>query len=148
MKWICDIVLGRWGDGHGIYAYSKEAQELLKRMVYQDKLTGGHGFFDKSTHLVTFSPRPGDQKHTDPSYHLPAFLEVWARFTNIQKDRKFYMEAAASSRRFLQQIANNKTALWPDYCMLDGSPMRDGNDHTNFSYDAWRVVMNVGELSQ
>ena len=30
--------------------------------------------------LITFTPDPFGGRFTDPSYHIPAFYEVWARW--------------------------------------------------------------------
>ena len=49
--------------------------------------------------MVVFSPSSERPQFTDPSYHLPAFYELWARW-GPAADRDFWMEAAAASRDF------------------------------------------------
>ena len=81
--------------------------------------------------------------HTDPSYQLPAFYEVWAQ-CGPEKDRAFWKEAAAASREFFQHAANPVTGLAPDYANFDGTPWAApwSTNSANFQYDSWRTAMN------
>ena len=146
----------RWGKGEGIYDYQHEALVLLDNLAKRKPITGtvngtrkttGHALFNPDTKMVRFSPdgqnfeTNGD--HTDPSYHLPAFYEVWARAVP-QADRAFWTEAAAQSREHFVKVANPKTGLTPDFSNFDGTPKAvnwDANT-VNFRYDAWRTAMN------
>ena len=69
----------RWGDGEGIYNYSEEAQKLLDAMRYH---TNGsvtvNSIFKAEYMMPVFCPVGSAMEHTDTSYHLPAFYEVWA----------------------------------------------------------------------
>jgi oligosaccharide reducing-end xylanase len=80
---------------------------------------------------------------TDPSYHLPAFYELWAQW-GPAADRKFWAEAATASRDFFQKATNPVTGLAPDYANFDGTPysFRRNAGASNFRYDAWRTAMN------
>lgn len=82
--------------------------------------------------MIRFTP---DTNFTDPSYHLPAFYELWARW-GPQEDRAFFAKAAATSRDFFQTVTNPTTGLAPDYANYDGSP------RNYFQADSWRVAMN------
>jgi oligosaccharide reducing-end xylanase len=86
--------------------------------------------------MVRFTP---DTDFTDPSYHLPAFYELWARWGPVA-DRPFWAQAAAASRDFFQKVTHPITGLAPDYANFDGT-LR-GGQRDNFQYDAWRTAMN------
>jgi oligosaccharide reducing-end xylanase len=142
---------GRWGNGEGIYNYQAEANRLLTLMVHRDWITGptvsgvktAGALFDVSHHMVRFTPDQSNCNHTDPSYQLPAFYELWARWGPAE-DRSFWDEAAAVSREFLERAANPNTALTPEYANFDASPWLCPwyTNSVNFQYDAWRTAMN------
>ena len=93
--------------------------------------------------MVRFTPDLENSEHTDASYHLPAFYELWARFGPI-RDREFWREAAAVSRNYFYRAAHSQTGLTPEYGNFDGTPWaapwHPGS--TNFLADAWRTAMN------
>ncbi len=93
--------------------------------------------------MVVFVPGAGGNTFSDPSYHLPAFYELWARWGPVE-DRAFWAAAADRSRRFFAQAANPVTGLAPDYANFDGTPHRTAFNPTSedFSYDSWRTVSN------
>jgi oligosaccharide reducing-end xylanase len=92
--------------------------------------------------LVAFVPKTQANHFTDPSYQLPHYYELWARWAS--KDRRFWRGAASASRRLLKAAANPTTGLWPDYARFDGTPMNPwAGGHNDFRFDAWRVAMNV-----
>ena len=140
----------RWGDGKGIYDYHAEAEKLLHAMVHREVISaqdkrGIHTvgpMMHRDPTMVLFVPEMMPHPFTDPSYHLPAFYELWARW-GPKEDRAFWEKAAETSRRFFVKTANPKTGLAPSYANFDGTP------HTNrfpqsgeFGYDAWRVASN------
>jgi oligosaccharide reducing-end xylanase len=134
---------GRWGGGAGICNYEAEAQALLRTMLHQ----GDRGdetitsVFDRHHHQVVFAPTRGGSTFTDPSYHLPAFYELWARWA--EDDPEFWAAATRASRAFFRRAANPRTGLMPDYAGFDGTA-RDDRGHGNFRFDAWRTLANVG----
>jgi len=92
--------------------------------------------------MVLFVPGEDRNSFTDPSYHLPAFYELWARWGPVE-DRAFWREAAEASRQFFPKTVGAKTGLSPDYANFDGSPRKSFNPHsTDFSYDSWRTASN------
>ncbi len=99
--------------------------------------------FDKQARMVRFTPDVRNADHTDASYHLPAFYEVWAR-VGPEADRAFWREAAQVSRDYFYLAADPRTGLTPDYGNFDGTawaaPWRA--DSKDFRYDAWRTAMN------
>jgi oligosaccharide reducing-end xylanase len=135
---------GRWGNGDGIYNYQAAADRLLTDMVHRAVITGptsrgtrtGREMFSAEQAMVRFTP---NTNFTDPSYHLPAFYELWALW-GPESDRAFWAKAAATSRDFFQKVTNPVTALAPNYSNFDGTTR--GGQRANFQYDAWRTAMN------
>ncbi len=93
--------------------------------------------FDMNYKMVRFVP---GSNGTDPSYHLPHYYELWARW-GPQQDRQFWLDAAAASRELFAKVANKDTGLCPDQCSFDGVPAR-GNSGA-FQADAWRCQSNI-----
>jgi len=146
----------RWGSGSGIYDYHGEADRLLSNMIHRAEITGqvapkpgrpskirAGSLFNAEQKMIRFSPNLTDRDHTDPSYHLPAFYELWAQWGPAE-DRAFCSDAARISRDFFQRATDPRTGLNPNYANFDGSPMAPpwSPDTTNFLYDAWRTAMN------
>ncbi len=133
---------GRWGNGEGIFNYQTEAQAILDTMLHKNEEDTGlaTNMFDLEAKQVVFVPRGRDSTYTDPSYHLPHFYELWAEWAT--QDNEFWAEAAETSREFFHKAAHPETGLMPDYANFDGSP-REGNEHEDFRYDAWRTLANV-----
>lgn len=142
----------RWGDGEGIYAYRAQADRLLSTVLHRGQVSGATvtsprttatNLFDKQAKMVRFTPDLPNAAHTDPSYHLPAFYEVWAQ-VGPAADRAFWRQAAQVSRDYFVKAAHPRTALTPEYGNFDGSPWaapwHPGS--ADFRYDAWRSVMN------
>lgn len=142
---------GRWGSGEGIYDYQVQANQLLADMKNRESITGSTArgqrtavnLFDAEHKMVRFSPVIEICNHTDPSYHLPAFYELWARW-GPEKDREFWSQAASVSRDFFIKATHPVTGLSPEYADFDGTPwVGPGNSGgVNFLFDAWRTAMN------
>jgi oligosaccharide reducing-end xylanase len=142
---------GRWGDSSGIYNYSFEADRLLSDIRHRRLITGptvkglmtAGALFEPNHKLVRFTPDIENWNHTDPSYQVPAFYELWARWGPME-DRDFWAQAAAASREFFERSTDRTTALAPDYANFDGTPWASPwNPHSaDFQYDSWRTVMN------
>ena len=96
----------RWGNGEGIYNYNKEAQEILKTMLHQADDGQGVNMFNKEHKMPVFCPIGNAATFSDPSYHLPAFYEVWAR--EAEQDNDFWSEAAEASRQHFKDATNEK----------------------------------------
>ena len=137
----------RWGNGEGIYNYQNEAQKILDAMLNKTETSDADSvitnMFNKKVKQVVFVPTGAADDFTDPSYHLPHFYELWARWAD--KNNQFWKESADSSRSYLKKVVNPQTGLAPDYSNFDGTPMDAtwGGGHDNFQYDAWRVGMNI-----
>jgi oligosaccharide reducing-end xylanase len=91
--------------------------------------------------MILFVPSVEHQT-TDPSYHLPAFYELWARWGPVE-DRAFWAHAAEVSRAFFTKVSGPETALTPDRANFDATPAMgwDGKP-VQFAYDSWRSVSN------
>lgn len=136
----------RWGDGEGIFHYSAEAQSLLRTMIHAHTEPGRGqitSMFDPVHKQINFTPHPPGSAFTDPSYHLPAFSELWARWAADPADRAFLAEVTRNSRELFRKAAHPTTGLMPDYSNFDGTPRATpwGN-HDEFRYDAWRTLAN------
>lgn len=139
----------RWDDsaeGKGIFNYGAEAQALLEAMRRNDRGGGITAIFDLTQKQVVFAPSAGASTFTDPSYHLPAFYILWARWDRSPEGREFWANAAITSRAFFARAANPANGLMPEYAHFDGSPFADKNfgaGKNDFRYDAWRTLANV-----
>jgi len=136
----------RWGNGEGMFNYRGEAQAILDAILNKEGKPWSDGritnMFNKKEKQVVFVPSVDAAWFTDPSYHLPHYYELWARWAD--KNNQFWCEAAATSRMFFKKAAHPSTGLMPDYAHFDGSPIdRRGGGGDDFRYDAWRVGMNV-----
>jgi oligosaccharide reducing-end xylanase len=135
----------RWGNGEGIYHYRAEAQKILNTMLHKES-EPGHGavtnMFNREQKLVAFVPAAQANHFTDPSYQVPHYYELWARWAD--QDSEFWCEVASASRRLLQNASDSTTGLSPDYAHFDGRPISSWmGGHADFRFDAWRVAMNV-----
>lgn len=135
----------RWGDGEGIFAYGKEARAIVHTMLHKREQPD-HGevtdMFDCTARQIVFVPQGTAAAFSDPSYHLPAFYELWAKWADVDEDRAFLAQLAPASREHFRRVAHPRTGLMPDYSNFDGTP-RVGHGHEHFQYDAWRVLANV-----
>jgi oligosaccharide reducing-end xylanase len=135
---------GRWGNGEGIYDYEAQANAILNTMLHKSEEEGiATDMFDEETGLIVFVPTLSQVSgFSDPSYHVPHYYELWARWA--EKDNETWRAAAGQSRAFLKTTVHPETGLMPDYANFDGTP-RDfgGDDHTVFRFDAWRTTMNI-----
>ena len=133
----------RWGDGDGIFNYQAQAQEILHTMLHKEdqKNDLATNLFNTKNKQVVFVPLVGRvSSFTDPSYHLPAYYELWSRWA--KEDNQFWTDAAQTSREFFKKSASPKTGLMPDYADFDGTP-HGTDDHKDFRFDAWRTLSNI-----
>jgi len=146
-----------WGND-GEINYLKEAQYILDAVQpHETEFTMRRGMdgkplekpitmkrtislIDPATKLITFVP---GANYTDPSYHIPAFYEVWARYADDGR-ASYWRECAKASREYLHKSIHPLTGLNPDYNNYDGTLMeRRGILGDAFRYDSWRVPMNI-----
>ncbi len=160
----------RWGSAPGTAHdnYRYWADELLDVMKNRPSISGSRtrhagnaegascagatvvdqvtsvALFDGIQKQVRFNATMGEN-FTDPSYHLPAFYNLFALW-GPPKDVEFWNSAAATSRSFLTRAMNGKTGLTSEYANYDGSAHATSwnNNSTRFAFDSWRVGGNVG----
>ncbi|GAB3916611.1 glycosyl hydrolase family 8 [Mucilaginibacter boryungensis] len=142
---------GRWGNGSGIYNYHAWADKILTAMRHHPLKKGLTKFgprtignmVNEEKKMIRFVPATETGGFSDPSYHLPHFYELWARWGPTE-DRDFWYAAADSSRAFFTKATNPSTGLAPDYANFDGTPVviRWNKHAADFSFDAWRVASN------
>jgi len=134
----------RWGNGARVYNYKAQADELLTAMRHREPKTGPTKFglrtvgpeIDEQAKMIRFVPVLNRGNFTDPSCHLPAFYELWARWGRVA-DRTFWAEAAEKSREFFMKAANPQTGLTPVYANFDGTPHATRfSQSTIFCYDS------------
>ena len=130
----------RWGNRDGIYNYHNEAQKILTTMRHQADDGKGVNMFNSEHKMPVFCPIGNAATYTDPSYHLPAFYEVWA--LEADQDNEFWSEAAKASREYFRKATNASTGLAPDYSEYSGAAKNEGN-HGDFRFDAWRTAANI-----
>lgn len=146
----------RWGNDTGI-DYLKEAQHILdaiqpreteaevrwengQRLETPKKVKRTLALIAPGTDLISFVP---GMAFTDPSYHIPAFYDVWARYADDGR-ANYWRECASKSREYLHRCVHPATGLTPDYSNFDGSLLGGrGLVGDAFRYDSWRVPMNI-----
>ncbi|MCI7269952.1 MAG: glycosyl hydrolase family 8, partial [Prevotella sp.] len=147
----------RWGNS-GEIDYLKEAQYILdciqpreteftmhrgedgKKLEKPIKVKRTISLIDPATGLITFVPGAA---FTDPSYHIPAFYEVWARYADDGR-ASYWRECARKSREYLHKSVHPMTGLNDDYNNFDGTPLHNNRLLGDcFRYDSWRVPMNI-----
>lgn len=136
----------RWGDGANLLNYSIEAQRILRDMLHKPAAGGVTPIFHRGEKQIVFAPTPFASRFTDPSYHVPAFYELWARWSDQPADRAFWAEAATTSRAYFKRAAHPQTGLMPEYSQFDGTPytgLEFGPGKNDFRFDAWRTLANV-----
>ena len=140
----------RWGDGKGIYDYRAEAETLLTAMVHRPVISApgkqGHHtvgpMMNPDPPMILFVPEVSPEPFTDPSYHLPAFYELWAKW-GPEADRAFWARTAEVSREFFVKTTHPQTGLAPSYANFDGTPHINRFPQSGqFGYDAWRTASN------
>jgi len=133
----------RWGDGEGIFEYSKHAKDILKTAVHSD-----NPMWDKNNHYIKFIC---DCDWSDPSYHLPHFYEMFSELSDEQ-DKTLWKQTAKASREYLKKACDKNTGMNAEYAEYDGRPInrpdidivkRFGGRHDWFYSDAYRTIANI-----
>ncbi len=133
----------RWGNGSGIYDYETEANAILHEMVHKEPTRTISPMIDPEHKQIVFSPNPPAAGFTDPSYHLPAFYELWARWA--KEDNELWDEVARTSRDYFTLAAHPETGLFTEYASFDGKPYKVYfNSSSDLSaFDSFRVIQNI-----
>ncbi len=132
----------RWGNNAEI-DYLGEARNILDKSMQKTGMDRVAPLINVEEKLITFTPDPWGGSYTDPSYHIPAFYEVWAKWANDGRTQ-FWNSCAKQSRKYLHNAIHTVTGLTSDYTAFDGSPRGSrfiiGDD---FRFDSWRVPLNI-----
>lgn len=126
----------RWGDSQ----YMDDAQYILDKMWSNYN----HQLFNTSSYIITFQPTSGNNTWSDPSYDLPAYVDLFARWSKTHTDK--WTAATKATRDHLYKSSNTSSGLFSDYNNFDGTPhaVSFNNDATRYMYDAMRCAMNFG----
>ncbi len=132
----------RWGSADGIFDYRAQANAILDVMINKDTETM-RPMLNREHKQIVFSPNVQSAEFTDPSYHLPAFYELWALWAD--RDNDYWRTVAEVSRNYFVITAHPVTGLFPEYSSFDGEPQK--TNHNPISHhsgpDAWRVIQNI-----
>lgn len=132
----------RWGNSTGIN-YLAEAQNILNCSMQKIGMERVAPLINLKHQLITFTPDPFGGRFTDPSYHIPAFYEVWARWAEDGRS-EFWRVCARKSREYLHKSIHPVTGLNPDYNNYDGTLLGSKRVIGDaFRFDSWRVPMNI-----
>lgn len=133
----------RWGDGEGIFNYSKEARAILHEAVNKGRNgKKGEAMWNYDNKLIKFIT---NVEFSDPSYHLPHFYELFALWAD-EEDREFFKAAAKASREYLHLACHPKTGLSAEYAHYDGTPFMEQGPfgrHDWYYSDAYRTIANI-----
>lgn len=143
LYFITDLLFAsnRWGNNTGINYYA-EARKILDAMWEKDGSGGIKNIFNVEHKQITFTPDNFGYGWTDPSYHVPAFLEIWAAYAKDGHEQ-FYRDCADTARVFLHRACHPVTGLNADYTEFNGKPHSTSWMPAAFRYDSWRVPMNI-----
>ena len=132
----------RWGNSTGIN-YLAEAQNILNCSMQKIGMERVAPLINLEHQLITFTPDPFGGRFTDPSYHIPAFYEVWAKWAEDGRS-EFWRVCARKSREYLHKSIHPVTGLNPDYNNYDGTLLGSKRVIGDaFRFDSWRVPMNI-----
>lgn len=131
----------KWGNNTGVNYYA-EARRILDAMWKKDGTGNIFHVINKEHKQISFVPEGNGYTWTDPSYHLPAFMEVWVMYAKDGHEQ-FYKECADTSRAYLHRACHPVTGLNPDYSEFSGAPHSTRWIPVAFRYDSWRVPMNI-----
>ena len=133
----------RWGDGEGIFNYSKEARAILHDCVHKGEDKGpGRAMWDPDNALIRFIT---EVDFSDPSYHLPHFYDLFSMWAD-EEDREFWKRAATASRAYLHKACHPQTGLCAEYANFDGTPYLGDwwGRHDWYYSDSYRTIANIG----
>lgn len=135
----------RWGEGEGIFHYSREAKMILSACLHKGE-NGRQGvpMWNLKNYQILFVP---GIDYTDPSYHLPHFYELFALWAE-EEDRDFWKQAAQASRAYLAKACHPLTGFSAEYAEFDGTPMKrkipwTDDRHDWFYSDSYRTAANI-----
>jgi oligosaccharide reducing-end xylanase len=143
LYFVTDLLFAsnRWGNNAGINYYG-EARRILDAMWSKNGTGGVTNVINTEHKQITFVPDKFGYSWTDPSYHVPAFFEIWAEYAKDGHEQ-FYRDCADTARVFLHRACDRITGLNSDYSEFSGVPRNFWKLPPAFRYDSWRVPMNI-----
>jgi oligosaccharide reducing-end xylanase len=143
LYFITDLLFAsnRWGNHTGINYYA-EARRILDAMWKKDGTNDIHNIINTEHKQISFVPEGNGYNWTDPSYHLPAFFEIWALYAKDGHEQ-FYKDCADTARAFLHRACDLVTGLNADNTEFSGKAHNYRLMPVAFRYDSWRVPMNI-----
>jgi len=143
LYFITDLLFAsnRWGNNTGINYYA-EARRILDAMWKKKGEGNIFPIINLDHKQITFVPEGNGYTWTDPSYHLPAFYEIWALYAKDGHEQ-FYRDCADTARAFLHRACDPVTGLNADNTEFSGKPISHKWMPAAFRYDSWRVPMNI-----
>ena len=75
--------------------------------------------FSEQSYIITFQPTSGNETWSDPSYSLPAFVDLFSRWSNT--NQKKWQQATKATRDHIYKSAHSSTGLFTDYNNFDGT---------------------------
>ena len=126
----------RWDDDQ----YDKDAQYIL------DKMWGNpnHKLFNGDYSIITYMPQGNEINFTCPANDLPAFLELFTRWSTDNQDQ--WKKALSATRTHLYVSSNKLSGLFPEINNFDGTPhaIYYNSNATRYYTEAIRCAMNFG----
>ena len=126
----------RWNDDQ----YRKDALYIMDKMWNNPS----HKLFNQGNYIIVFQPLGNGNDFSDPSYDLPAYLELFSRWA--EKDTDKWKKAVTAARDHLYKSSNTSSGLFADYSSFNGQPQSYSynSNSTKYMYDAMRCAMNFG----
>ena len=125
----------RWNDE----GYMKDAQSILKACWKGN----GQSLYSEQSYIATFQPSDGNNTWGDASYSLPAFVDLFSRWSTTNNDK--WKKATKATRDHIYNSANPQSGLCSDYSNFDGTPHQAfGDNSIKYAFDAIRCPMNYG----
>lgn len=123
----------RWN----VDSYKTDAQYILERMWTEKTST----LFNASENLVTF---PHDRSVTTPAYSMPAFFELYSRWSDYHQED--FLAAINASRNFLYNASNSESGLFTSVMTYGGEPYSISwyDSSTKYDVPAKLAAMNIG----
>jgi endo-1,4-beta-D-glucanase Y len=119
--------------------YMESAQYILERMWGKV-----HSLFNPNHCIITYVPSGSEANFTSPSYDLPAFIELFAKWSETNTEK--WATALSATRTHLYRSSNKQSGLFSDINNFDGTPHGVSYNTTaeKYMYYAMLCAMNIG----
>lgn len=124
----------------------KDAQLKEDAQYIMDKMWGNpnHKLFNEDYSIITYMPQGNEKNFTCPANDLPAFLELFTRWSPDNQD--LWEKALSATRTHLYVSSNIQSGLFPEINNFDGTPhaIYYNSNATRYYTEAIRCAMNFG----